>query len=160
MRETLKGNISVDFIASGSEPGDLAAIEAAEIGAATSLLGTKAGEALFEHEGFQSTVSTIQTPDYISNVTGSITGEITTGNGMLHFYWDPDTHPLWDLLTEGTSGWIVISPSGNAVGEDYVAYPVTVSLRRHDEDASNVASAYTVTLSLAAGTPGTFAADS
>jgi len=151
-RETLKGNISVDYMSSAAAAPT--AITAAEIGAATSLLGVKGGEALFDHSGFEPSVSTINVPDYISNETGNITGEITYAAGALRFYWDDTTHPIWTLLPASTTGFIVFGQSGSAIGAAYIYYPITVALLDHDMDGSNVASSYTVTVSRSAPSRG------
>ena len=157
-RETLKGNVSVSFLALASAPASLAAIAVAtEMSAATSLLGTKGGEALFEHSGFEPSLSTINVPDYISNETGNIVGEITYGAALMRFYWDDTTRPIWDLLPTGTEGFLIFGQSGSAVGNEYSIHPCSVALRDHDMDGSNVASSYTVTFSRSAPTRGVFA---
>jgi len=157
-RETLKGNVAVTFLTTAQEPASMTAITAAEIGVGASLLGIKGGEAMFEHSGFEPSVSTINVPDYISTETGNIVGEITYGTGMMRFYWDDVTRPIWDLLPSGTEGFVVFGQSGEAVGNEYIVHPISVALRDHDMDGSNVASSYTVTVSRAAPTRGTFAA--
>jgi len=155
-RETLKGNVAVTFLSSA--PAAPAAITQTEITAGTSLLGIKGGEALFEHAGFEPSVSTINVPDYISTETGNIVGEITYGTGTLRFYWDDVTRPIWAALPAGTEGYLVFGQSGTAETNEYIMHPITVALRDHDMDGSNVASSYTVTVSRAAPTRGIFAA--
>jgi len=155
-RETLKGNVSVDWLSSA--PADATAIAVAtEMSSAVSLLGVKGGEALFEHAGFEPSLSTINVPDYISNETGNIVGEITYGAATMRYYWDDVTRPIWDLLYEGVSGFLVFGQSGAAVGNEYIMHPATVALRDHDMDGSNVASSYTLTFSRASPTRGVFA---
>ena len=157
-RETLKGNVAVSYLTDAQVPTSLSAITAAEIAVGASLLGIKGGEAMFEHAGFEPSVSTINVPDYISNETGNIVGEITYGTGTMRFYWDDVTRPIWDLLPAGTTGYLVFGQSGEATGNEYIVHPITVALRDHDMDGSNVASSYTITVSRAAPTRGTFVA--
>jgi hypothetical protein len=157
-RETLKGNVSVGWLALADAPATLAAIAVAteyDVDA-IDLLGTKGGEALFEHSGFEPSLSTINTPDYISNETGSLVGEITYGAAVMRYYWDDTVRPVWDLLPIGTQGYLVFGQSGSAVGNEYIIHPCDVALRDHDMDGSNVASSYTLTFSRSAPTRGIF----
>lgn len=150
-RQAIPGNAGFHFLETA--PATIGSIAVAtEIGAGdtTDLSGTADEEAIFAHSGWTPNVSTTDVPDYLSLKTGNIEGRTTYQVGQFQLYWDETTHPIYTAMTEGTTGTVVISPSGAATGNDYTAYPsAKILVRAFDENEAVVS----YSLFISYGTP-------
>lgn len=148
------------WFASGSEPASPGAITQAEVGTATDLRGVSGSEAVRDFDGWDPTESVIPTPDILSLDTSNIPGETTYGTASITYYFDDvaGNNPIFDLLSQGTKGMVVLGHAGSAVDDRSEAFAVEVQSRRPDYNVANEASTFTVTFAIAQPTAGAFVA--
>lgn len=101
-----KGKTKIYFVPSIS---NLAAPTVVEINA-----GTRLDAQLNEINGFSFANTAIDTPDMAQAFVSKIPGEDTTADSNMTFYEDSATNPISTLLAKGTSGNVVIFPTGTA----------------------------------------------
>lgn len=156
-RFTLRGNVAVRF--HSSAPGTLSAISVAtESG--TDDLGVAEAEAISGLDGWESSASTINTPDALSLQTGNIPGEVTFPTGTVSYYTDDSTNAIFAARTEGTTGYISIwpfaaDPTTPASGEDYTIFSVEVIDRSRSLSMGNEAETHMISYSIQSRTEGT-----
>ena len=155
-RHTIRGNIRLYWFS--TEPADPAAITAAELAAATDILGVTGGEAAYEMEGFGVTPSTIPAPDLVTNITGTIPGDVALGDASIGYYEDTSTNPIQDLLTDGLTGFLLACPRGAATGDPTEFSAATVSSNNRDFSSGNTAATYAVSFSRGVPVKGTLVA--
>lgn len=142
-----KGITKVFFVPTIADP---EAPTATEVNAGVNLTGQIA-----EVNGFSFTNSPINTPDMASAFVSKIPGEDTTDDSSLVFYEDSVTNPISTALGKGTTGFVVIFPTGIA-GETPAAadkadvWPAQVASNSKQYTVDNDAAKYTVTFTLTA----------
>lgn len=148
-RSLLVENLTMVFV---SAPTDPQAPTAAEIAAGTDLVGVANGEALVPEsvQGFSTTPSQVETPDYVQLEVGKIPGPLSVDDTVLEFYWDDTTNAIYNdaNMAEGDTGTIVIG-RGAAATRD--AWPVTIQSKDVKFTGNNEAQKWV--LNLACGTP-------
>lgn len=82
--------------------------------AAEVLAGTSMTCSIAEVNGFNFKNTPIPTPDMCSTFTSTIPGEDTAEDSSLTFYEDTTSNPLQTTLAKGTTGYVVIFPTGTA----------------------------------------------
>ncbi|MGI5232860.1 hypothetical protein [Actinoallomurus sp. CA-142502] len=80
-----------------------------------------------EVNGFNTTSNLIDTPDYGSDFTGKIPGDVQAADSSLKFYQDRATADIRTLLPRGTTGYILIMWGGDVPTQLMDVFPVTVS---------------------------------
>ena len=99
-----------------SAPADPQAPTSAEITAGVDLVGVANGEALVPEsvQGFSTTPSQVETPDYVQLEVGKIPGPLSVDDTTLEFYWDDTTNAIYDdaNMVEGDTGTITINRGG------------------------------------------------
>lgn len=159
-RFTIRGNVAVRY--HSSAPANLAAISVAtELG--TDQRGVAEGESLAAMDGWESSASTINTPDVLSLQTGNIPGEVTFPTGTLKYYTDDTTNAIFAAQVEGTDGYISIwpfsaTPATPTASEDYTIFSIEVIDRSRALATANEAEMHTISYSIQSRTEGTSAA--
>lgn len=148
-RYTLRGNIEIRWLPAAHAFADstLATLTALEVD--TTAVNIQHGpgsdgECISDLGGWELDQSQIPVPDLCSNVTGTIPGEITTGQSYLEYYDDDTSTPTKDLLVEGIAGYVLIMPQGTAVGKKGDVWPVTVQSNRPTLVVGNEAAKFRV----------------
>jgi hypothetical protein len=138
-RLTLPERLDIIWWPTVSQPTNLAAPTAANIAAGTSLIGNSQGEGLAEMNGWELSPSVIETPDYVTHVVGTVSGDSTIPESSIALYMDTVARVLYDLFTRGDTGVVGIFFDGSAVGEESFLYVVTVQnkKRRFARDDAN-----------------------
>lgn len=129
-RFTLPNRMTARFFTGGTIPANLAAPTAAEVAAGLNIVGTSDGEGMADLQGFVSSPSVIETPDYVSHQVGTVPGDTTFPQSTISIYMDDTTRPVYDGMTEGTVGVVGLFFDGEVVGEESLLFPVTVQNRR------------------------------
>jgi hypothetical protein len=153
-RSLLVENLEMAYI---TAPAIQNAPTAAEITAALAgtggidLVGVPNGEALVPEsvQGFSTTPSQVETPDYVALEVGKISGPLSVDDAVLEFYWDDTTNAIYTLMTEGVStGCVTVGRNGAAVKD---AWPVTIQSKDVKFTGNNEAQKWV--LNLACGVP-------
>jgi len=129
-RFTLPTQLGVRFFSGGTIPAALAAPTAAEVAAGVNVVGTSDGEGLADIQGFVSSPSTIETPDYNSHQVGTVPGDTTFPQSTLSIYMDDTTRTVYDAMLPDTVGVVGLFFDGEDATEDSLLFPVTVQNRR------------------------------
>lgn len=149
-RSLLVENLTMVFT---SAPADPSAPTTAEITGGTDLVGVANGEALVPEsvQGFSTTPSQVETPDYVQLEVGKIAGPLSVDDTVLEFYWDDTTNAIYDdaNMAEGDTGTIVIGRGTTPT--EYDAWPVTIQSKDVKFTGNNEAQKWV--LNLACGTP-------
>lgn len=147
-RSLLVENLTMTFVDS---PADPQAPTGAEITAGVDLVGVANGEALVPEsvQGFSTTPSQVETPDYVQLEVGKIAGPLSVDDTTLEFYWDDTTNAIYDdaNMAEGDTGTITI----NRGGAKSDAWPVTIQSKDVKFTGNNEAQKWV--MNLAAGVP-------
>lgn len=118
--------------------------------------GTELTPQLAEVNGFSFTNNPISTPDMDNQFVSQVTGEDTADQSSMTFYEDDGgADAIQTLLAKGTTGFIVFFYAGTAgaspaSGDDYEAWPVTVSAAPRMYSAGNEAAQYRVDFAITA----------
>ena len=147
-RFTNRGNLEVRWMPNTATfaTADMSSITAAELAAAINIQhgpGSE-GECIADLGGWDLEPSEIEVPDICSLVTGTIPGEIKTGNAFFQYYDDDVSTPSKDLLVAGLQGFVLIMPQGTATGKRGEIWPVKVQSNRADLNVGNEAALFTV----------------
>ncbi len=129
-RFTLPGTLGIRFFTGGTIPAALNAPTAAEVAAGVNVVGTSDGEGLADLQGFVSSPSVIDTPDYVSHEVGTVPGDTTFPQSTLSLYMDDTTRPVYTAMVENTVGVVGLFFDGEAVGDESLLFPGTVQNRR------------------------------
>ena len=147
-RTLLVENLTMTFVSGAADPN---APTALEITGGINLVGVANGEALVPEsvQGFSTTPSQVETPDYVALEVGKIPGPLSVDDATLEFYWDDTTNAIYDdaLMAEGATGTITI----NRGGAKSDAWPVTIQSKDVKFTGNNEAQKWV--LNLACGIP-------
>ena len=146
-RFALRGNLEIVKVTTA--PTDLTAATTAEVTAGDSMLGVEAAEALAGMSGWETSPSTINTPDLLSLETGNIPGETTFGTAELQYYTDDTANAIWDAEVEGETGYFLFFPSGTGSGKAYTLFQVSVLNRTRMLASGNEAEKHKIQYSIA-----------
>lgn len=157
-RFSQQGNIAMEWVVAA--PADLAAPTAAEITAATDILGVNGadGEGVVSMAGFKVSPGTIPTPDAAGFPVATIPGPTQLNDCSITYYMDDTTTTIQDLFTIGLKGHLILMPNGVGVGNPCTVLSVTVLDNSPDYDVSPTPSMFTVSFSKASQTEGAQAA--
>lgn len=112
-----------------SAPADLEAPTAAEIAAATDLIGSTSAEELEDIQGFEVEPSDLPMSGFASIKVGTLPGEQTYPASRLSFYVDDTVRTIYSLFGALTNGHVGFFPDGISTGEESYIFPYQVASR-------------------------------
>lgn len=122
----------------------LAGAERAEIAAATDITNEIA-----DLTGWDVTAGSIDTPDLGSRFTSRIAGRLTTSEPSITFYASLDGDDVRELLSRGTSGFVIFMDGGDVPTQPSDIFPVEVNslgkVRTTGEQAHQLTVGFTIT---------------
>lgn len=94
------------------------------------LIGTSQGEAMAEMNGWVSSPSVIETPDFVSHQVSNVPGDTTIPESSIGIYMDTTTRTMYDALESGVEGAIGVFFDGFLLAEESALYVCTIQNRR------------------------------
>ena len=88
--------------------------------------GTDLSPEMSENGGWTINSEAVDTPDYATNFTPQITGNITVDGSTINMYADIASADVRTLLPRNTTGFILKMPGGDVAGRKMDVFPVKV----------------------------------
>lgn len=129
-RQAVRGNIEILWLSSA--PADPTAPTQAEISAGVNYRGTTGGEDAESINGFDAQDSTQATQGLSSLTDTQIGGATTLGSPDILYYLDNASNPIYDAVTKGDQGWILVCPYGSDAGAITSLHEVEVTGKNFD----------------------------